>query len=631
MKEFKEYYSEDQIIKYLCKIRIKYANRRNKKYLLDKLAMPEKIFKQFDSQYDIDILKQLDDLLPKRRLWLKNGQRTYKLVINKQTGKKELKKLDTDTKNQEILYNTIKKYFRSNKPLEFVINLRKFIVEIQTSIDTKTYKISKPDVIPEIKESNRSKKNLQFKNFHALECRPISRFVLRDRIVISLTNKFLTELFDDFFEDSALAFRALKKDAPSPKNHHLAVNKIIAFKNSHIENDVFVAECDLKKFYDTVNHKKCLEAFQMLIEKAKNFYPELDLGMAIYLFQEYLNCYTFKKNVMALNGDKEYWTRQKDSRQKPIVGFYPWVDKEIYQSSYYQSSPDDNIGVPQGGALSGLIANILLDYSDKMLQSIAGLFYVRYCDDMILMHPNESICRQAIETFRKSINEIHLFNHPFKNDFFLVNKNKVNKKSNNERFFETINLKHLSRSFEYSIKSFWASKSKGPYKWGKINIENNCLPWIGFVGYEINYNCEIRIRKRSLNKELEKQKQIVTSIIKRIKKNKRARNNSIYRSAMEKLIGMSVGRIKLYNFSNCENKICWADGFQSLTLNKYSKKQLRILDRNKYKFLNILTHHLGPEQIESKESENDGEILKMKKPFSYYYQAGEKKLKKNEE
>lgn len=333
---------------------------------------------------------------------------------------------------------------------------------------------------------------------------------------------------------------------------------------------------------------------------------------------------------MILNGDNDYWARQKDTRQRPITGFYPWVDKEIYHSPYYQSSPNDDIGVPQGGALSGLIANILLDYSDKMLQPIEGLFYVRYCDDMILMHKDEDECKKAIEIFRNSISDLHLFNHPFKNDFFFINKNRTDKKSKNERIFISKKSMTLSRSYEYSIGTFWSSKSKGPYKWDKISKENNSLPWIGFVGYEINHNCETRIRKRSLKKELEKQKQIVTSIIKRIKKNKRARNNSIYRSAVEKLNGMSVGRIKLYNFTYCENKICWADGFQSLNLNKYSKKQLRILDRNKYKYLNILTHHLGEEKINSKVPEDDGEILKMQKPFSYYYQAGEKKLKKNE-
>ena len=88
---------------------------------------------------------------------------------------------------------------------------------------------------------------------------------------------------------------------------------------------------------------------------------------------------------------------------------------------------------------------------------------------------------------------------------------------------------------------------------------------------------------------------------------------------------MSVGRIKLYSYKTCENKICWADGFRCLNLNKYSGIQLRALDRNKYKFLNILTKHLEVDTLVSKEPKGNEEILKMKKPFSYYYQVGEKK------
>ena len=105
MKEFKDYYSPDQIIKYLCKIRIMYANKRNKKYLLDKLSKQEKKSIIPENAYDIEILSQLDMLLPKRRLWVTNGQRTFKVVTNKQTLQKEAKKIDTDEKNQEILFN----------------------------------------------------------------------------------------------------------------------------------------------------------------------------------------------------------------------------------------------------------------------------------------------------------------------------------------------------------------------------------------------------------------------------------------------------------------------------------------------------------------------------------------------
>jgi len=627
MKEFKEYYNKDQIIKQLCKIRIKYANKRYKKYLLDKLTKPENYLKEITTDYDEEIIKQLDNLLPKRRLWLSKGQRTYKTVINKQTNEKEIKKIDKDEKNREILYNTTKKYLTRDSDLEFVVNLKKFIKDIQNEIESETFKISKPDIIPEIKESNYSKQNLQLKKYNAIECRPISRFLLRDRIVISITNKFLTELFDDFFEANSLAFRAIKDSSEKNKTHHLAIERIIEYKNDFFDKILYVAECDMKKFYDTVNHRICEQSFYNLIEKAKIKYPNLKLDKAIYLFKEYLNCYNFKDNIKILNTDFEYWKNQKDTKQKPIKGFFNWVEEDIKNNNYYRSSPNEKIGVPQGGALSGLIANIILDNADKALKEFPDLLYLRYCDDMIIMHHNKEICKLAIDKYTETINELLLFNHTFINNYFTQNKNRVNNRTKENRGFISSELRNFNRSYEFSLKPYWNSKSKGPYKWGEINKEDNCIPWLGFVGYEINYKCETRIRKRSLKKEIDKQKKVVTSIIKRIHKVKNARNNTIYKSALEKLIGMSVGRVNLYDYSICQNKICWTDGFQSLNFNKYSRIQLKALDRNKYKYLNILTKHLGEENLKSKVPNNNEEIVKMKKPYSYYYQAGEKKIK----
>lgn len=628
MNEFKEYYSKDQIIRYLCKIRIKYAHRRNKVYLLNKLTKKTNHLKEIPDQYDEELLRELNELLPKRRLWLSKGQRTFKVVTHSETNQKEAVKLDTDEKNFEILYNTIKKYSKQKNKPQFVTNINQFVEDIQYKIENEIYQFEPPDILPEIKELNKSKQNLQLKKYGAIECRPIARFKLKDRIVLSLTNKFLTELFDLEFEKSALAFRAMKDSESHERNHHLAIKKIIEYKTSHKSADLFVAECDMKKFYDTVNHTICWESFIKLIEKIKRRYPDLELTKAKYLFYAYLKCYSFNINAKSLNGNISYWEKQKDSKQKTINGFYPWVEEDLSKVEYYKNNPNERIGIPQGGALSGLIANIMLDYADKKLNNIPDLFYVRYCDDMILMHPNKNICDQAINIYKTSINELLLFNHLFKNNFFSINKNKQDSKTKIERTFTSKNSVRLNRSFDYTIKSFWQSKSKGPYKWGEINKDENSVPWIGFVGYEINFNCETRVRKRSLKKELEKQKKVVTSIIKRINKTryKNARNNTIYKSALEKLNGMSVGRVKLYNYEICENKICWADGFRCLNFNRYSRIQLRSLDRNKYKFLNILTKFIGPEIEKTKEIEDSGDILKMKKPFSYYYQVGEKKM-----
>ncbi len=627
MKEFKEYYSREQIIKYLCKIRVSYANKRHKKYLLDKLVDKKNHLYPITTDYDDEINKQLDEILPKRRLWITNGFNTYKHVYDKKNNGKQLKKIETDDKNKQILFNTIRIHSKQKSKYSYLVKLDAFIKGIQTEIETLSLKIEKPDIVPEIKETNKSKKKYLIKKGTELECRPISRFKLKERIVISLTNKYLTELFDEFFEASSLAFRAKDKFYDLEKNHLLAISRIIKYKKEHQNKDIYVAECDLKKFYDTVNHKKCKVAFDNLTKKSKDKYPKIKLEESIYLFNEYLNCYNFQDCIKVLNGDNKYWNKQRDSNGNKINGKYSWVD--ICDNEYYKTNKNEKIGVPQGGALSGLIANIMLDYADKKLINFNDLFYVRYCDDMILMHEDMSICNNAIETYQKSTKDLLLFNHNFRSDYYKKNKNYLSKFPDTLIRKKNINSINYNYSFELSLKPFWECKSKGPYMWGKLDISKNIFPWISFVGYEIDYNCNIRIRKRSLIKEIQKQNKIVTSIIRRIRKNnykyKVARNNTIYRSAFEKLNGMAVGRIKLYNYKTCENKICWAHGFRCLNFNKYSKVQLRILDRNKNKCLNILVRNLEAETAKSKASDNNEDILKMGKPFSYYYQAGEKK------
>jgi hypothetical protein len=600
MRDFKEYYSDDEILKYLCKIRIKYAQKRSKKILLDKLTTKEHYIKPRSTDYDEQILKELNKMLPPRRKWLSKGQRTFMVIKSPGDGTLKRVKLDHDDKNKEILFNTIKKYRRQHPSADFVVKLNLFIKDIRDSVENNTYTIASPDILPEIKERNKSAlKNEIFKGpKRANECRPISRFQLKDRIVLSLVNKFFTELFDPYFEDSSLAFRAVKRneDGVVSLKHHDAVKRIISFRKQYEGQDLYVAECDMQKFYDSVNHKICIEKFESLITKAKGDNPYIDLLIPSSIFLKYLACYSFRENVLVLNDMPDFWNQHQDRKGVAVKGYFPWIQASIEQSEYYAANPNDRIGVPQGGALSGLIANIMLDSSDKELKSFKDLFYVRYCDDMILMHTNKASCKEAIDTYISSINRILLFNHEIKDSYSKPNRSHYHKNST-KPYSINKNDKLLHRNFNLTFKPFWKLKSKGPYLWGKANIETNSFPWIGFVGYEIKFTGETRIRNRSLKKELEKQKSVVGSIIRVVQKKKNARNNSILRSAIEKLNGMSVGRIRLYDYKICTNKKCWAEGFQYLNYNKYSRKQLKTLDRNKYKMINILKSKIGGEAI----------------------------------
>lgn len=630
MIQFKEYYTDEIIIKQICKIRISYARRRNKKILLDNLTSKKFQIKEQENAYDNEIISKLDEILPCRRLWLTKGQRTYKSSLDESTGQRNNLKINTDDKNREILFNTIKKYRIEQPELDFIKKLNEFVKDVQNSIEDESYKICEPDILPEIKEKRKGKLNYDKLNNEKTECRPISRFILKDRIILSISNKYLTELFDDYFEDCSFAFRAVKEidGVIKPLKHHNAITEILKYKESKTEEVIYVAECDMKKFYDTVNHRVCLKLFEDLIVKAKKDNPDINLNNVISIFKAYLDCYSFRENILIKNTDTEYWKKQKDIKEESINGIFPWVEDEINESPYYQQNKSDRIGVPQGGALSGLIANILLDRADKEIKQIKDVFYVRYCDDMILMHTEKKECQKAIERYIKSINQLHLFNHNFQPKYFSKSKNfRFSKTNRNIRKKTTQNNHIFIRSHKQSLKPFWSAKSKGPYRWGSFDLKLKTFPWIGFVGYEIHHEGHVRVRKKSLKKEMDKQKRVINSIIYCTKNEKRVKNDSIIRSAEERLTGMSVGRIKLYDYDTCKNELCWVNGFHSLNFNKYSKSQLKALDRNKYKQMRMLKKHLNEdtEKAQNIKRNNNDEIVDYYKPFSYYYQAGEKK------
>jgi hypothetical protein len=357
----------------------------------------------------------------------------------------------------------------------------------------------------------------------------------------------------------------------------------------------------MKKFYDTVNHKIALSMFQGLIDTAKTNYPTLNLETPIKIFKSYLNSFAFNINIPK-STDLEYWT----SYEIPN-GFFGWVEKETETiASYYTDISYERIGVPQGGALSGLIANIFLNQADLELKKF-DVFYQRFCDDMIILAKDYDTCDSAKNAYENELKKLKLFPHKFKSSDEL-------KKVENDKI---------------SLAEFWNGKSKGPYKWGKV--EENAFPWIGFVGYEMDYLGNIRVRKKSLVKELSKQKTIIREIKNAVKIGMRKPKGTATESAINRLICMSVGRIGLDNFDEVSTDMCWKNGFRELTVNPHSIRQIKQLDRNRSKHYYKLLKEIEEPGLEL--GDDDGkekrEYVKYDKPFSYYHQIIERQRKTN--
>ena len=110
--------------------------------------------------------------------------------------------------------------------------------------------------------------------------------------------------------------------------------------------------------------------------------------------------------------------------------------------------------------------------------------------------------------------------------------------------------------------------------------------------------------------------------------NNRATRKTIDESVINRLIGMSVGRVKLWNYKTIKHDMCWINGFQCLTDNKYSRIQLKRLDRSRnrliYKFRKKL-NEIDDKYI--KVHEKNRQLVFYGKPFSYYYAGIEKLVK----
>lgn len=501
--------------------------------------------------------------MPSRRKWINP-------TIKERYPKNDGQRINSVDHNTKALLKTIYHY-RKTKPTEpFLLKLENFIDEIIEAINDENFSLASPQILSKLKKPNDKSCNV---------CRPICVFPLKDKIIISIINKYLTKAFDNIFYDHSYAFRAKKGDAKFPPTHHSAVEHILEYKNKYKGKRLWVSECDISKFFDTVNHNVVKEKFREIInEHNKANTVKID-KRAILIFYKYLQCYDFQRFVYALNDDKNYWVKNKRSG-----GRFEWVKDDLINLNCYKNIKLNRIGIPQGGALSGLIANIVLHSIDMEIKSAEDekLCYVRFCDDMLLIHPNRKICNEKTDTYFKALEKLQLISHQPKP---VYNTNK---------------------------KDFWNnSKSKLPYKWSKLS--DNSFDRIGFVGYEICYNGTLRVRKSSLIKEKRKIRDLTEHTLSILKSGKRKSDDMILESVSNKLIGMSVGRVTMRNHKFSDNEMCWVNGFTLLRNNDNLRTQLRRLDYYRSKHFSRFKKKLS--MIPQVQRRASGESKKIGKHF----------------
>ena len=555
---FDAYFSDKRIIDHLCKLRASDAQKRHEKQFYRNIS--------YKASNPHLIRSKVDQFLPSRKQWfrpqLKDRKNKSAFKVNALAIKKTIEyKERHGSAHNETWYKQLQ---------EFITKIR--IAALQDG----NYKILEPTIIPVEKD----KKNGIY--------RPLAMYELEDRMIISLTATYLRDIFDDDFLDCSYAFRAKAKSPRKTPTHHHAVKDILNYVRKFKGKKLFVAECDITKFYDTVHHEVALNALERAIKRANARGITVD-SRAIAIFRSFLNSYTFVKTAKV---QADEWFKQHK-----IEGIIKWAEKELEQ--YYEDLSMEPIGVPQGGALSPLIANLVLDEADRcVIQNTSNpdeyLFFARYCDDMIIIHPDKRKCEQAFKRYISSLQNAKLAIH-----------------------------KPLAIG-KYG-KEYYSHKSKKPYLWDNPEGRNNVAPWVSFLGYQIRYDMKIRVRKGSLERELEKQVKVADKIIEILtSKNKvstKTRGQILFRLT-NKLISMSVGRIKLGVDENHDlQQFCWSSGFKLLKEFDNIGTQLKQLDRNRERQLSRIKRKLDAHDIEYIDPIENIKAPKFcGAPFSYYSQ-----------
>lgn len=413
--------------------------------------------------------EKIKDLMPSRNQWIRLRQSTRHKGLSRDAQKilAIRKTIIADRKNCCRTDVTAPDYLKE---------LGKFTSEITAIVSGKVPALFTADdfsIIPKFKEDEGE---------NAIY-RPLCTYNnLQTKTLISAASSYFTQHFDNYLHEDILSYRPRRsyKGTMTITSGHDAIKGIQDYIQRHPHQNIYVAECDIQKFFDIINHDVVLDCFDRLAQEAG--LPEYHQVRNI--LKAYLDSYGFVPNVLNLNNDPSYWYMALKKHKGTVKGqcLFKWVKEEEFLKAYTAeefAQVRNRLGVPQGGALSCVISNVVLNDVDKVITSTKDddRFFVRYGDDIILMHTDKKKCEELLENYKQSLIDHKLIYHKFSDFSDLKNKEK-------------------------NTKKFWKGKSKPVFLWGPG--EGNASEWIGFVGYEINRDGGTRLRLSTLNKKFGK-------------------------------------------------------------------------------------------------------------------------------
>lgn len=191
---------------------------------------------------------------------------------------------------------------------------------------------------------------------HDPKLRRIHKATVRDRVLYQAVYRSLYNVFDPSFIHDVYSSR-------NNKGTHAGVNRLEVFTRKITRNhtqSAFVLKCDIKKFFDSVDHNIL---FQLLSKRI------LDEKLRKLIFQ-------------------------------------------IIDSFHHT----ENKGLPLGNVTSQLFANVYLNELDQFVKhKLKEKCYIRYCDDFIVLNNSKKNLEKKTEAIRRFLaTRLRLNLHPNK-------------------------------------------------------------------------------------------------------------------------------------------------------------------------------------------------------------------------
>lgn len=470
METFAEF-AEKKIIYVLCKERAKCCRRNKSQH---DFSLPED---------DIDIAiprKFLSCIMPPRSTWMQPRPRMRAKRFTQKDGRLDLKRM-----HRYAIQKTIdrdRKLQQKGKQFPYLEHLDRFLESFLQPIRSNNLSFDTPQLYPLHKSTKAAEDGHRIIVF-----RPLSIYAkLNDKLIIALASMYLARYFNAYLHPHILSYRP-----PRPwrgEKRHVTdfndgIKAIAIYRERHENETIYAADCDIQKFYDTLQHDMVRMCVNEMISQRNDLSKE-GQKQIMGVIDAYLNSYNFYEHALTPSKVPGFWLPfyKRHQRKEGDECRFEWIDSE-----------DRSIGVPQGGALSLNIANIVLNHIDQkagLTEMDSQKLFLRFCDDMILLHTDMSECERLMQNYCQALTEHQLHYHPMQD----IRQTKKNDKTKSD---------------------FWHQKSHCPFLWA--DGEGNCNRYIGFLGYEMRRDGQVRLRKSNELKWNDKWRNYTKALFRKIR------------------------------------------------------------------------------------------------------------------